>query len=173
MIDSVKATSRCRIETGNLCDGDCHFFPDSQVGPCTPLPALSAQRMRARAFFTHTSALARDPGVLCPQRWPDSQCGPSLDNETAFFHVRATIEPRLPPVLPTPGSPAPSTPSHGPIRPSMPLTAALSAPVVCWHRGQMRECHQSLGDEWPSTRYDHRLNLVSYGLSLMDWTRET
>ena len=164
MIDSVKATSRCRIETGNLCDGDCYFFLDSQVGPCTPLPALSAQRMRARAFFTHTSALARDPGVLCPQRWPDSQCGPSLDNETAFFQVRGYDRTNLP----APESPASSTRSRGPLRPSLPLTAALSAPVVCWHSGQMRKCHQSLGDEWPSTRYDDRLNLVLYGLSL--WT---
>ena len=164
MIDSVKATRTGRIETGNLCDGDLHFFPDSQVGPCTPLLALSAQRMRPRAFFAHTSTLARDPGVLCPQRWPVCQRRPSLDNETAFFRVRGYDRTKLP----APESPASSTRSRGPLRPSLPLTAALSAPVVCWHRGQMRECHQSLGDEWPSTRYDDRLNLVSYGLSL--WT---
>ena len=115
-------------------------------------------------FFAHTSTLARDPGVLWPRQWPLYQRGPSLDNETALFRVRGYDRTKLP----ASESPASSTRSRGPLRPSLPLTAALSAPVVCWHSGQMRKCHQSLGDEWPSTRYDHRLNLVSYGLSL--WT---
>ena len=169
VIDSVKATSTRRIETGNVCDGDLHFSPDSQVGPCTPLPALSAQRMRARAFFTHTSALARDPGVLCPQRWPDSQCGPSLSAQTAFFHVRATIEPRLP----TPGPPAPSTPSHGPIRPSMPLTAALTALVVCCYRPSKARLSQRPADERLSKGYDGPTEHRFVRALWMEWACDT